>query len=109
MTSLFDYLKDCQRFLHDGGQEVLNPKNLITYVNRARREVAMRAQLIRVTPPISGSIVGWTVTNGGTGYSSNPTLTITPPDFPSGAPINPNGAQATATAIVQGGVITAIY
>lgn len=108
MTSLFDYMQDTQRFLRDAGQEMLNPKNLIVYINRARREVAMRGQLIRVTPPISGSIVSWTITNGGSGYSNSPTLYITPPDFPSGAPINPNGAQATASAIVQGGVITAI-
>lgn len=109
MTTLFDYMKDTQRFLRDGGQDLLNPKNLITYINRARREVAMRAQLIRCTPPVSGSIVSWTVTNGGSGYSNSPTLTITPPDFPSGMPINPGGAQATASAIVEAGVITTIY
>ena len=109
MTSLFNYLKDTQRFLRDAKQEMLNPNNLIAYINRARREVAMRAQIIRVLPPISGSIMGWTITNGGTGYSSSPTLTITAPDFPSGAPVNPNGAQATASAIVHGGVITNIY
>ena len=109
MTSLFNYLKDTQRFLRDAKQEMLNPNNLIAYINRARREVAMRAQIIRVLPPISGSIMGWTITNGGTGYSSSPTLTITAPDFPSGAPVNPNGSQATASCIVRGGVITSIY
>ena len=64
MASLFNYMKDCQRFLRDAGQEFLNPENLITFINRARREVAMRAQCIRVLPPISGSIMGWTITNG---------------------------------------------
>lgn len=102
------YLQQVQRFLREQRQELLNPEDLISYVNRARREIAGRAQCIRVLTPISGSIVSWQVTNGGTGYSNNPTLTVAPPDFPSGALPNPNGAQATAAAIVQNGVITAI-
>ncbi len=109
MSTLFDYLKQTQRFLHDTRQELLNPRDLVGYINRARREVAERTQCVRRLTPISGSISGWTITNGGTGYSSDPTLTITPPDFPSGNPINPNGLQATATCIVSGGVITAIF
>ncbi|HUR58707.1 MAG TPA: filamentous hemagglutinin N-terminal domain-containing protein, partial [Opitutaceae bacterium] len=42
-----------------------------------------------------------TITAGGTGYSATPTVTIS-------APNSPNGTQATATATVAGGVITAI-
>lgn len=68
----------------------------------------MRSQCIRVLTPISGSIVSWTVTDGGTGYSNTPTLSITTPDFPSGVLPYPNGDQATAQAIVNNGVITAI-
>lgn len=108
ITTLFDYLKDVQRLLHEQKQDLLNPNDIIAHINTARREVAMRAQCLRVLPNISGAITGWSVTNGGTGYSSSPTLTITPPDFPSGQPPLPNGAQATAQAVVAGGVITQI-
>ncbi len=48
-----------------------------------------------------GTIGGVVVNNGGSGYTSAPTVTI-------GAPDNPGGAQATATATVSGGVLTAI-
>ncbi|HEY6025843.1 MAG TPA: hypothetical protein VIV09_03000 [Pseudolabrys sp.] len=105
---LFNYMKDTQRFLREQKQSFVNPQDLIAYINRARREIAMRSQCIRVLTPISGSIVSWTVTDGGTGYSNTPTLTITTPDFPSGVLPYPNGDQATAQAVVQGGVITAI-
>lgn len=109
MSQLFDYQKQTQKFLHDTRQELLNPQDLVTYINRARREVAERTQCVRRLTPISGSISGYTITNGGTGYSANPTLTVSAPDFPSGASINPNGLQATATAAVTGGVITDIF
>ena len=105
---LFYYMKGVQRLLRDQRQEALNPEDLTDYINEARREVAMRAQALPVLTPVSGSIVGWSVTNGGSSYSNSPTLTITGPDFPSGSLPYPNGVQATAQAIVQGGVITAI-
>lgn len=105
---LFTYMQDVQRLLREQKQTFLNPADLIPYINAARREIAMRSQCIRVLTPISASITGWNVTNGGSGYSNNPTLTITTPDFPSGVLPDPNGAQATAQAIVQTGVITAI-
>ena len=41
------------------------------------------------------------VTNGGSGYTSTPTITIS-------APFNSQGTQATATAVVAGGAVTAI-
>ena len=106
---LFDYVRQTQRFLREQNQTFENMEDLVSYVNRARREVAMRAQCIRVLTPIAGSITGWVVTAGGAGYSSTPTLAITGPDMPSGVLPNPNGAQATASALVQGGAIAAIY
>lgn len=108
MTSLNFYMKDAQRFLREQRQLLENEVDLIAYINRARREVAMRSQCIRVLTPISGSIDRITVTDGGSGYSASPTVTISAPDFPSGGVYNPNGRQATATADVQGGVIVAI-
>lgn len=106
--TLNGYIAQIQRFARDQKQSYLDIGNLTDYVNRARREVAMRTQCIRGTPPISGAVTGWSVTAQGTGYSSTPTLTITAPDFPSGKPPLPNGKQATAQATVAGGQITSI-
>ena len=107
MASLNTYLQQTQRFLRDQSQQAVNPADLIDYINRARREVATRAECIRVLPLTSGAITSATITNGGSGYTS-PTVTITPPDYPSGTAPSPSGTQATATAIVAGGAIVAI-
>lgn len=104
---LFEYIKQAQRFLHDGNTRLINPEDLISYANRARREVAMRTQSIRVLPPISGSVVSATITAGGSGYT-NPSVAVSPPDFPSGRAPYPSGAQATATIKQTGGQITDI-
>ena len=105
--ALFGYMRDCQRFLNDTNQELLNPADLIEFVNRARREVAMRSQSIRLMPPIAGAVSTITVTNQGSGYT-NPTVTVSAPDFSTGTSINPLGAQATAVATVLGGLINNI-
>jgi hypothetical protein len=107
MPTLFDYLKQTQRFVHDSKQELLDPQDLVEYVNRARREVAMRSMSVRVLTPITGAIVNYSITNPGAGYT-NPSVTITPPDFPSGTLPLPTGAQATASALLQGGSISQI-
>lgn len=104
---LHSYLQQTERFLRDQGQKLLHPDDLISYVNRARREVALRSQSIRRTPPTQGAIVAVNMTAGGSGYTS-PTVTITNPDAPSGAPPNPGGAQAIVTPSVIGGVIQSI-
>jgi hypothetical protein len=105
---LNEYLQQAQRFLRDAKQEKVNADDLRSYVNRARREVAMRAECIRVLTPISGQIIGWTVTDPGSGYSAFPTLTVSAPDFPSGTGPFPNGDQATATAAIIGGTFSAV-
>ena len=94
-ASLFGYQKQVQRFIRDSRQELIDPQDILEYVNQARREVAMRAQCIRVLPPISGACVSVLVLNGGAGYGTNPTVVITPPDSggsntkPDLAPIGP--------------------
>jgi hypothetical protein len=105
MASLFTYLKQIQRFTRDAKQDLLDPGDLIEYVNQARREVAMRAECVRVMPFISGSIIGATIVNGGTGYT-NPKLVISTPDQASGMLPFPNGDQATGEVTQTGGVIT---
>lgn len=103
------YLEQVMRFVRDAKQEFLNPEDLTVYINRARREVAMRAECVRTLTPISGSITGWSLTAGGTGYSGTPTLAVSAPDFPSGVAPDPSGRQATATATSVAGVITGIF
>lgn len=102
---LFTYLQDVQRFLREQRQEYENPDDLIAYINRARRLIAMQSQSIRVLTPISGSITQWNLSSGGSGYSNSPTVTVSAPDFPSGNGAYPAGSQATAQAIVNNGVI----
>lgn len=106
---LFEYQQSVQRFLRDARMQRFNPSDLTNYINRARRMTAYRAECCRVLTPISGSITGWTVTNPGTGYSANPTFTVSAPDFPSGTLPSPEGAQATAAGIVSLGQIQAIF
>lgn len=106
--TLHDYQQDVQRLLREQKQILANPTDLTRYINRARREIAMRSQAIRFLTPISGSVISCTLTAGGTGYSAAPTVTISTPDFPSGGVNDPTGAQATAIATVQAGVIVGI-
>jgi hypothetical protein len=107
MTTLFDYQKQLQRFTRDGKQELLNPNDLISYINRARREIAMRCQCVRILTPIAGAVVSATVLTPGSGYT-HPVAGVSAPDFPSGLPPFPNGAQATATPISIGGQISSV-
>ncbi len=95
---LNDYLKDATRIIRDFSQRDVNPKDLIKYVNTARKETAGRAQCIRRLTPVSGQVDAIEVTDGGTGYSDTPTVTVSAPDFPSGLAPYPQGAQATAEA-----------
>lgn len=102
------YHRQTTRFLAESKQEFVNPSDITNAINRARREVAMRAMCVRRLTPISGSVSTISVTAGGTGYSASPTVTISTPDFPSGQGALANGSQATATAVVSAGVIQSI-
>ncbi len=106
--SLNDYLSDVQTFLADSNQEMLDPQDIIKYVNRARREIALRTQCVRVLTPITGAVIGGSVVSGGSGYTSSPTITLTAPDFPSGQGPYPTGSQGSVTAVVSGGSITGV-
>lgn len=104
---LFSYQQQVQRLLHDQRQRQINPDDIRNFINRARREIAMRTQSIRLVPPTSGAIVAIHVTNGGSGYTS-PTVVISAPDYPTHLKVNPMGAQATASAILIGGQIVSV-
>jgi len=107
IVDTFHYLKQVQRFLREQKQDFNNVDDLLSYINRARREVAARTQCIRRLTPISGQVVSVNLLTPGSGYVS-PVATITAPDFPSGIAPNPLGAQATALVQMTAGVITDI-
>jgi hypothetical protein len=102
---LYDYIKQTESFLRDRSQRFLNTDDIIVYINRARRDLALRTQSIRRMPPVSGSIVRIQVTSPGTNYTS-PQVVISTPDFPLGTAPYPNGRQATALAQQIAGAIT---
>jgi hypothetical protein len=107
--TLNQYVEDVQTFLRDSKQDLLDPQDIIKYINRARREIAIRTQCVRVLTPITGSVIGGSVVSGGSGYGSGTTtITLTPPDFPSGAGPFPNGSQGSVTPVVSGGSITGV-
>ena len=107
--ALFEYLKEVQRYAREQKQEFMNVDDLISHINKARREISLRTQCVRILTPSAGVIIGYTVVNGGSGYSNNPTIVVSPPDFPNGMLPYPNGSQATTSVIVQSGVITNVY
>lgn len=109
MTSLNDYLQDVQTFLRDSNQNQLDPQDIIKFINRARREIALKTQCIRILPDISAACMTASVVAAGTGYTSTPTITLSAPDFPSGTGAFPAGSQATASAIVQAGTINSCF
>ena len=109
--ALHDYLQATQRLLREQNQPFENVEDLLSYVNNARREIALRTQCVRILTPSSGVITGYEIINPGSGYSvvSPPVVTVTAPDFPSGMLPTPNGQQATANATVAAdGTISSI-
>jgi len=72
----------------------------IYYSNRLYT-VTVAGTTSTTAPTINGSIATVPVTNGGSGYTSSPTFTVSAPDVP-------GGSNAVVTAVVSAGVITSI-
>lgn len=95
------YTTRVQTILHDfNGTLYGSPLNLTTIINQARLRVALQGQCIRVIPPSSSAVSGYSITSPGTGYTTC-AAAISGPDMP-------NGVQATATVTLAGGAVTAI-
>jgi hypothetical protein len=108
-ATLNTYLTDAMRLLREQRQDLVNPEDLRVYINRARREVAMRSQCMRILTPIAGACSTASIINPGSGYvSGSVSVTISGPDFPSGLAPTPGGAQATATVVLSGSSIAAV-
>lgn len=105
--TLYFYMKAVQRLIRDSRMVMIDPQDIIDYVNEARREVANRAQCLRIMPLASGAVMSGTVISPGSGYTA-PVATITPPDFPQGFGAYPAGAQSTADVTQLGGQIVSV-
>jgi hypothetical protein len=109
---LSDYTLQVQELVHDLSNLDFTQAELTSFVNQGRQRVAMDLHCVRafftnltfITGqeyyPMSGGIGGCAVTNGGSGYTSVPTVNISAP--PAG------GIQATATALLTNQVVTQV-
>lgn len=73
------YMQRLQRILGDQAFERFNPHDLLDYINEARGFVAAEGECVRVLCPSTAGVGSVTITNGGTGYTSAPTVLFTAP------------------------------
>ena len=103
MATLAEYQQATRDLLRDDNNKFYSPTQLARWINRARRQVAKMGQCVRLLPPSTASVTTITVTQGGSGFTSAPTVTVGDPD--GAATVN---STATASASVSGGVVTSI-
>jgi len=96
---LSEYMQRLQRILGDATFQRFNPYDLLDYINEARSYVAAQGECVRVLCPSVAGVSSIAVTAGGSGYTTAPTVTISPP---------PLGTAATATASISGGAVVVI-
>ncbi len=101
------YLAQVQRLLHNPTGTLYNQADLVAFINLARREIAMRAQCIRLVPATSAPLNSVTVLSAGASYTS-PTILISTPDYPSGELPFPTGDQASVSAVLSSGSIASV-
>lgn len=108
LTTLATYTTQVQRLLHDSSFQFWTQLELTDYINAARNRTVRDTACVRTTQicQISGglesygfgSVTGATITNGGSGYVSAPSVTIT----------GGTGSGATATSTITNGVVTQV-
>jgi hypothetical protein len=119
-VQLQDYILQVQELLHDLSSVDWTQQEFTNAVNGARKRVALDTHCVRqlystyVSPnlfggstitqqetyPLTGGVMGVKLTAAGSGFTGTPTVTIGPPAA--------GGTQATAVALVAGGVVTQI-
>lgn len=100
---LATYQDQLQDLLNDSNAYFYTPSQLTKYINRARQIIARETQAVRITPTSTGSLASFIVSNGGVGYVTPPTVTISPPDGQGVGFIN-----ATAFATLTGPSVTSV-
>lgn len=103
MSTLSEYTTEVRALLNDPNAQFYTPANVRRWINLARKRVAGDTQCVRAMPRTSGGVSSFTVTDGGSGYSVAPTVSITAPDA-----YGVGFTNATATATVLAGVVTAV-
>ena len=93
------YMKRVQRLLGDQAFARFNIYDLVDYINEARGFVAAQGECIRILCPSTAGVQSATVTAGGSGYTSAPSIVISPPSL---------GTQAAAHAVVVSNVVNSI-
>ena len=94
---LTKYLTRTTRLLGPSGAQFNAQSALVDYINEARGQVAAEGQCIKVLPPGTNGIASISVTAGGSGYLTAPTVVITGP-----------GSGATATANLVGNAVSTV-
>jgi|HubBroStandDraft_2_1064218.scaffolds.fasta_scaffold04728_5 hypothetical protein len=105
------YITQVQRLLHDAQSQFWSPTELTTYINAARTRLVRdtgcyrNLQNIYLSTGVEvypfGGVTGFIVTNGGSGYTSAPAVTVSS----SGVT---GSVQATAVATVTSGTVSSI-
>lgn len=101
--TLNDYIQNVRDCLRDDNANFYTDTQLARWINRARKQVAKIGQCVRVATPSLAGVSSITVTGGGSGYVTPPTVTIADP---AGNSIVLE--TATATADVSGGQVVSI-
>ena len=108
---LSDYITSVRELIHDLNGTDWTDQELTVHVNGARQRVALDTHCVRnfvtnlqaianqETYPMTGGVGGATITNGGTGYTSAPSVTFAAPS---------SGTAATGTAVVNNGAVVGI-
>jgi len=103
VATLSEYLTQTRSLLNDPSAQFYSTPNLTRWVNLGRKKIAQDAQCVRILARSSASIASITVTAGGSGYLTAPTVTISAPNA-----YGVGFTQATATATITLGVVTSI-
>ena len=74
---LAKYLSRTQALVSDLSSQFWSQSLLTNFINEARGQIAAAGQCVRVLPPSTNGITSITVTNGGIGYLTAPTVMIT--------------------------------
>lgn len=106
--ALAAYLTALQRLLGTGSTgNLYSTAELTAYLNTARNQIAGEGQCVRRLSASAGALGAITVGSRGSGYTTVQVI-VSAPDSPSGVAPGANGVQATATAALSGGTITAV-
>lgn len=99
--ALTAYQQDTQRLLHDPSATYYSLSDLTAYINKARNQIALESQSVRVL--VCGVISTITVTAGGSGYSAATTMSVAGSGMGGVVVPDISGGVITSATVVAGG------